>query len=515
MRTKFFVLCFALLGSVASWAQHLRLGELFNEGMVLQQSAKVAIWGDARPGEQVSGDIQGRKFKAVSDASGKWMTSVADLKAGGPFVLTINSDGESLQLKEVYVGEVWLAGGQSNMAWTLEKSEGGPGVISRAKNKNVRFVMVPARYFEGDKVRGDMGWKTATSENAGPMSGVAYFFAQQLQAELQVPVGVICCYKGGTAAEVWMDREEILKQKNHAPIVRNYENYLAGMGDEKYQELFGIYEKKLKSYYDSVKGGFTAVRPVEPMGEKHYKRPYGLYNTMLKRVMPYTVKGVIWYQGEANAPRAWQYRTLFPALIREWRHDFRNPGMPFLFVQLSNYDHPAYGVKPAWAELREAQLHTWQTVKNTAMVASIDVGNKNDIHPRNKKPVGERLAAAALNLAYGQAAEFSGPVYKSVKIKGNKAVLSFDHVGGGLKADGMLMGFTVCGKDGVFVPADARIAGNRVEVSSVRVDVPVAVRYGWSNWSEGNLFSREGLPALPFRTDSFALGTAGVTAPVY
>jgi sialate O-acetylesterase len=515
MKKNIYIIIFGLFLCIASNAQKLTLGELFNEGVVLQQNVKVEVWGTAAPSEQIIVGLQGKKFKATSNENGNWTLNLSPLKAGGPFEMVVNSDSETLKINEVYVGEVWIAGGQSNMGFQLEKSDGAKVEIANANNKNIRFVLVPVVNYEGEKVRGDMNWRSATTENVGPMSGVAYYFAKQMQEKLNVPVGIICCYKGGTAAEVWMSRETLLKNPDHAPIVTSYEEYLADMGKEKYDELYLVYQKNLKIYFDSVRAGHKAARPVEPMGEKHYKRPYGLYNTMVKRIIPYTAKGVIWYQGEANATRSEQYRTLFPALIDEWRSDFKNSKMPFFFVQLSNYNHPAYGTKPTWAELREAQLFTWQNVKNTGMAVSMDVGNKNDIHPTDKKPVGERLAANALNVVYGHKIPYSGPVYKSVKFNNNKAILNFDFVYSGLISEGELKGFTISGKDGIFVDAKAEISGNQIVVSADGIESPVAVRYGWSNWSEGNLKNNDGFPATPFRTDNFELMTKGVKAPKY
>lgn len=516
MKTKIYSLAIILLFSNLVSAQKLKLGELFNNGVVLQQKSNVLVWGNAVPTKDVTIKIQDKVYKTTANANGNWTITLKNLKAGGPFSMISYSTTDTLKLNEVYVGEVWIAGGQSNMAFQLEKSDGGKQEIASAANKNIRFVLVPAVAYEGDRTRGDMNWRTATTEYAGPMSGAAYFFAKQLQEKLNVPVGVICCYKGGTAAEVWMSREKLLKNPNHAPIVTSYESYINTLGNEKYNELYSVYEKNLKIYFDSVRAGFAkAVRPVEPMGNKHYKRPFGLYNTMLKRIIPFTSKGVIWYQGEANAPRSEQYRTLFPALIEEWRADFKNPKLPFYFAQLSNYNHPSYGTKPMWAELREAQLLTWQKVKNTGMAVTLDVGNKNDIHPTDKKPVGERLAAIALNKTYSYKVPFSGPLYKSIKFVDNKAILNFDHIYSGLVANGELKGFSICGADKKFVTAKAEIIGNKIVVSSEAVNQPIAVRYGWSNWTEGNLKNKEGFPASPFRTDNFELLSKGEKAPKY
>ncbi|MDD3078012.1 MAG: sialate O-acetylesterase [Paludibacter sp.] len=502
--------------SILSTAQQLTINEIFNNGAVLQQNSKVLIWGTASPGSEVTVEIQGKNFRTKTNTDGKWTDELKALKAGGPFEMTVKSGTSSLKFNEIYVGEVWIAGGQSNMGFRLDKAEGGEKEIANAQNKNIRFVMVPVITYPGQKTPGDMNWRTATTKNMSPMSAVAYFFAKDLQKKLNVPVGIICCYKGGTSAEVWMSRETLLSNPEHAPIVKSYEEYTESLGNDRYEALYKKYLSEYKLYKDSVKSGFeNAVRPVEPMGDKNYKRPYVLYDNMFKRIIPYSSKGVIWYQGEANAKRAEQYKTLFPALITEWRSDLQNKNLPFLFVQLADYDHPAYGVKPYWAELREAQLQTWEKVKNTGMAVSIDKGEKNDIHPTYKEPVGKRLAAIAFNRVYDMNVPYSGPLCKNMKIKANKAVLSFDFVYGGLTSDGELKGFTICGDDKKFVPAEAVITGDKIEVSSPLVAHPVAVRYGWVNWTDANLKNTAGFPASPFRTDHFELLTHNVKATNY
>ncbi len=516
MKFRIYIFAVGLIVSAFVNAQQLTLNEMFNEGMVLQQKSKVLVWGTAKPGSNVIVDIQGKSFLTKTDNVGKWMDQMDNLKAGGPFAMMIISGQDAVKLNEVYVGEVWIAGGQSNMGWTLEKSLGGKEEIANAKNTSIRFVMVPSILYEGDRSPDDMRWRTATTDNVSQISGVAYFFAKAIQAKLNVPLGIICCYKGGTAAEVWMSRETLLQNPDHAPIVEAYEKYLSDIGSSKMTEMNNTYHKNMKLYFDSVKAGYAnAVRPVEHMGNQNYKRPYGLYNTMQKRIIPYTSKGFIWYQGEANATRSEQYRTLFPTLIDEWRSDFKNSKLPFYFVQLANYDHPAYGTKPMWAELREAQLLTWEKVKYTGMAVSIDVGEKNTIHPTNKKPVGERLAAIALHNDYHFDIPYSGPVLKSVKIEKNKVILSFNYVYSGLTSDGALKGFTVCGADKHFIPAKAEIVNNKIIVWSELINQPVAVRYGWSNWTDANLKNKEGFPASPFRTDNFDLLTHNTKAPNY
>jgi len=514
---KLCVIFLSLILNISLVAQNLKLGELFNEGAVLQRNSKVSVWGTSEPSALISITIQNRKFQSTSDKTGNWNTALSALKEGGPYSMTVISATDTIKLKEIYVGEVWVAGGQSNMAFMLEKSDNGNEEIAKAKNQNIHFVMVPYKAYEGDKSRGDMNWRTATTENVPKISAVAYYFAKELQQKLNVPVGVICCYKGGSGAETWMTRESLVKNPNLLPIVENYESYYTGLGKVNYLKLVSIYENELKLYQDSVKAGNTTLLkgPKEPMGEQHYNRPFGLYYTMLKRVIPYSVKGAIWYQGEHNSPRSEQYRTLFPAMIEQWRTDFNNPAMPFLFVQLPGYANADTRNRPIWPELREAQLMTWQNVKNTGMAVTIDLGEKSTIHPPHKEEVGKRLSAIACNTVYGINVPYSGPLYKSVIFKANQALVSFGFIYGGLKSNGPLQGFTICGSDNNFVPAKAEIKDKQVVIWAEGVTSPVAVRYGWDNWTEANLTNLADLPATPFRTDDFPLLTTGIKTIKY
>lgn len=496
------------------FSQKLSLNEIFNDGVVLQQNSKVLVWGNATPTKEVAIKIQDKVYKTTANANGNWTITLKNLKAGGPYSLKCYSITDTLKLNDVYVGEVWIAGGQSNMAFMLQNADNGRNEIASATNKNIRFVMVPYKAFEGDKKRGDMNWRTATTENVAAISAVAYYFAKELQAKINVPIGLICCYKGGSGADTWTSRESLLNKPELAGYVVNYEKYIAALSNEDYIAKVKKYESDSKAYSDSVKAGKTGLRkPSEPMGEQNYNRPAGLYNTMLKRIMPYTVKGTIWYQGEHNSSRAFLYRSLFPTMIEQWRTDFKNPNMPFLFVQLPSYANADAEKRAIWPELREAQLLTCKNVKKTGMAVTIDLGEKADIHPTNKEPVGKRLSAIALNKVYGFSLPFSGPLFKGIKIRENKAILSFDN--GNLKAKGELKGFMICGEDKKFVPANAAIINNQVIISAPCVSKPIAVRYGWENWTEANLKNDSGFLASPFRTDNFELLTSAVKAPIY
>ena len=509
-------ICWGLLWGVSTnHISTLSLADVFGEGMVLQQKDANNIWGTGQPSAIVQVEIQGKKASTKVAADGSWITSVKGLKAGGPYVLKIQSDIGSVILSEVYVGEVWLATGQSNMERKLSMSEHGEAAIQAARNPHIRFLMVPQVYYKGHKANSEMKWQTAIAPQVANMSAIGYYFACQLQKELSVPIGIICCYRGGTPAEAWVKEETLAGNSKLAPILENYRE-VAINDDALYEEKMATYKSLYTIYNDSVTKGYkNAIRPFEPVGPRHHKRPCGLYHNMLQRIIPFTAKGIIWYQGEGNAERSEQYRTLFPALIKQWRTDFQCPDLPFYFVQLANFDHPYWQEKPNWAELRDAQLYTWKHVKNTAMVVSIDKGEKNDVHPIYKQPIGERLAACALHLQYKKNIPYSGPVYRSMRVKDNKAEICFDFVYSGLSNTGTeLKGFSICGSDHRFIPAKAEISGDKVIVWADGVTHPVAVRYGWSNWTEANLFNKEHFPASPFRTDDFPLITEGVYYPL-
>lgn len=493
----------------------LSLAEVFGEGMVLQQKDVNNICGLGTPSSIVYLEFQNQKKKTKVKPDGTWMISLKKLYAGGPFRFKVTSGNDSIIFSKVYVGEVWLATGQSNMERKLVLSENGKNDAYLAKNENIHFMIVPKVYFKGQDIDDKLEWKSAIAPQVENMSAIGYYFARRLQNELNVPIGIICCYCGGTPAEAWVKEETLKKNKKLLPILENYYK-VSIKNDSIYEEKMKEYKKLYRIYNDSILMGYkNAVRPFEPVGPKHHKRPCGLYYTMLQRIIPYTVKGVIWYQGEGNAERAEQYRTLFPELIKQWRKDFKKKNLPFYFVQLSNYDHPFWKDNPNWAELREAQLLTWKNVKNTAMVVSIDKGEKNNLHPIYKKDIGERLAKCASHLLYKKNIPYSGPIYKSMKIKNNKIEIDFNFIYSGLSYKGeKLKGFLICDSSHNFVTANAIIKDNKVIVWSDKIKKPLAVRYGWSNWTEANLFNNAGLPASPFRTDNFKLSTDGIYYPI-
>jgi len=497
------VVAWGLVESPASAA--VKPNGLFTDNMVLQQGKKIPVWGTADGEEQVTVHLENQKASAqVKD--GKWLIWLDPMKAGGPFEMTIRGEN-TITLKNVLVGEVWICSGQSNMQWPVTASADSQQTIANSANPQIRLYTVP--HVTSDTPLSDVkgAWVECGPQTVGGFSAVGYFFGKELQAALKVPVGLINTSWGGTPAEAWTSRPMLESHPELKGIVEHWERY----AKDEYPKQMAAYEEQVKKWKEAAEKAKSEGKkaPPQPKGPPDLNtphRPSCLYNAMIHPLVPFAIQGAIWYQGESNAGRAYQYRTLFPAMIKDWRKAFAQGEFTFLCVQLAPFDG---GMKEnTWPELREAQLLATRVLPNVGMAVITDLGEKMDIHPKRKAEVGTRLALAARALAYQQNIVYSGPEYHDMKVDGDRIILSFKHVGGGLVAkDGDLKGFTICGKDRTFVPAQAKIVGDTVVVSSPEVKEPVAVRYGWLNFPEVNLFNKEGLPATPFRTDDFEMIT--------
>ena len=443
----------------------LQLASIFSDHMVLQRDQAIPIWGTANPSTLVRVQLGGKTREATSDSAGKWRIDMGPLPAGGPLEMKVWTDGATLHVTDILVGEVWVASGQSNMQWTVANSNDAEAEIAASDWPQIRHVNVPRMpsFTPRDRFE-SYGWFPCEPVHIKNFSAVAYFFGRELHKKLDVPIGLIGTNYGGTPMEAWTSREALASRP---------------------------------AFAEAAKLAATALDRLPKKAKNH---PSGLFNAMVNPLVPYGIRGVIWYQGEANAGRHQHYRELSELMITDWRQRWGQGDFPFLLVQLAAW-------KPdvtTWPYLREAQLQTIQTVPNTGMAVTTDVGDRADIHPRNKQAVGKRLALAARALAYSEDIVYSGPIYQQMETKANRAYLSFAHTGGGLVTQqGELRGFTIAGSDRKFVPAIAKIEGDRVVVASEQVNEPVAVRYNWSTWTEGNLYNAAGLPASPFRTDRF------------
>jgi sialate O-acetylesterase len=460
---KSFYICFTfLLFTFIDSHALVKLNSIFSDNMVLQQGVTVPIWGTADDDELITVKFNGQVMSTQAKA-GKWMVTLQPL----PYV-TIPETLEvlasnSISIQNILVGEVWLCSGQSNMERQLGPRPPQPLITDWEKERDaasypmIREFYVPQNY-TAEKISDVNGnWKICSPQTVIDFSAVGYFFARNLFNNLKVPVGIIFSAFGGTPAEDWTSREAVEANPELASLIKNYNQ---GTG-------------------------------WKPPG----KVMNGLYNGMIYPLVPYAIKGVAWYQGESNNDRPQQYISVLSTMINNWRDDFAQGDFPFLIVQIA----PHHEMTP---EIREAQFIVSQIVPNTALIVTTDCGDAQDIHPPFKQPVGERLSLAARALAYHQDIEYSGPLYTAHKIRGDKVVLTFSHSGRKLIVKGKtLKGFSIAGADKIFVPATATIKGKKVIVSTDLVPKPVAVRYGWENVPDVNLYNDHNLPTSPFRTD--------------
>ncbi len=488
------------LAATISGSAHVQVSALFSDNMVLQQGVPVPVWGYAHEGDVVTVKFRGRSVSTTTHNL-KWSVNLRALKASSvPETLTISSDDHTLTFTNVLVGEVWLCSGQSNMEWPLNQTTDPEAAVAGATNSLLRIFNVPNVKADAPLTKIKGAWKVCSPEVMKNLTAVGYYFGRDLQAARKVPVGLIQSDWGGSPAEAWMSREALeINGRYQSEIL---DGYLAAY--KSYQEALAAFEKE-KNEAKQNNREFKKNAPGAP-----FWKPTELYNGMIAPLVPFAIKGAIWYQGESNAGRAEQYRSLFVDMIRGWRRDW-GTDFPFLCVQLAPFmeikDQPQ---ESGWAELREAQWLSTKVLPKAGMAVITDVGDPKDIHPKKKQPVGARLALAARAIAYGEKIEFSGPEYRNAEFKNGKAILHFDHVGKGLKAgDGELKGFAICGDDHKFVWAKAEIFGDTVVVSSPEITKPAAVRYGWADCPVVNLWNQDGLPATPFRTDDFSMVTAG------
>jgi sialate O-acetylesterase len=469
---------------------------LFSDNALLQCDLPVPVWGTADPGEKVTVTFAGQTVTATADAQGRWRATLQPLQPSAtPQTMTITGSN-TVAIKNLLVGEVWLCSGQSNMQWVLKNTENSQAAIDAAADPLLRLFTVQGRATNQPAHTIEGRWAECSSASAAGFSAVGYYFGRDLRRALQRPVGLINASVGGTAAELWTARGTLEADAELRAVLAAHEkavaNYPKALADYKAKEA-----ELLKKYEADVAAAKAAGKPAprKPAPPKNPADagPASLYNGLIAPLQPFALRGVIWYQGESNNGRAEQYKKLFPAMIRGWREAWGQGDFPFLFVQIAPYQ----GMSP---EIREAQLVAWQKTPKTAMVVTTDCGDAKDIHPKRKEPVGQRLALAARAIAYGENIEYSGPVIESIKIDGHKAVLNFTHVGAGLEArGGELTGFKIAGADKKFLPATATITGKQVIVFSPEVAAPVAVSYGWAPVPEVNLYNSAGLPATPFR----------------
>ena len=496
-------------GGISSAHADITLSPLFSDAMVLQRNIPLRVWGNAAPGEKVLVTFAAKSAQTVTQNDGHWHVSLPAFSAGGPYELVV-SGKNTLTRKNILVGDVWLCSGQSNMQFSLQRASTGAQAIAASADSRLRLFKVgfAQPIAPTDDVRSSNSWQSASPQTTGAFSAVGYFFGRALRKAENIPIGLIASDWGGTTAQAWT-REAVLSAD---PNLK-----------QRYIDTYPM----LQAEHDRAMATYTAAaEKAKTEGKKEPQKPYsvwrysGLYNGMIAPLTPFPLRGVVWYQGESNAKDPEGYRTLLPAMIRDWRIQWNQPTLPFLLVQL-----PAFGSKGngdlAWARMREIQEETARHLPNVGIAVTIDVGDQHNIHPINKEPVGERLALVARKLVYGEPILDSGPTYEKMRVEGNKVFVTFANVGEGLMLRGgelsgepvpaeILVGFTIAGADGHFSPAEARIIDkNTVELNSPSVAEPKAVRGGYTNFPLINLWSKNGLPLHPFRTD-----TSDQTMPV-
>jgi sialate O-acetylesterase len=486
----------------------------FGSGMVLQRDVPIQIWGKAAPGEKVSVSLADSSADTVAAKTGLWRVTLP-ARAGGDAPLSLRVRGlNELRFTDVLMGDVWLCSGQSNMNFRLANADNAEAEIARASFPRLRLFTVAREVADTPQFDVKGSWQACSPENVGSFSAVAYFFGLQLHQELGIPVGLIHSSWGGTAAEAWTPRETLAASDELQPILARWDATMADFPRLKAE--FEANKDRLVAEWkvavvEAKKAGRTP--PSEPKlrtGPGTQYQPAGLYHAMIAPLATLPLRGVIWYQGEANAGRAEQYRTLFPAMIGAWRAAWCRADLPFLYVQLPNLARQPEPSRSGWAELREAQLITL-AVPHTGMAVIIDIGDPGNLHPTNKLDVGKRLALAAGTLVYGRpAAGRLSPFFDHAETKGAQMTVHFKTVDSlTVHGGGELKGFAVAGADKVFHFASAKIDGETVVVTSDAVPAPVAVRYAWADNPDCNLVSSAGLPASPFRSDDWPAVTTG------
>ncbi|HEY1048528.1 MAG TPA: sialate O-acetylesterase [Prosthecobacter sp.] len=496
----------------------LKLPAIIGDNMVLQQQLANPLWGWDAPGTEVTVKFGTQTKTAKAGADGKWTVKLDPVPANAN-PATISIKGTSArELKNVLVGEVWICSGQSNMQWSVSSSWDSDIEIATAKYPKIRLISVPQVGTQEPQQDFKGEWKECAPGNVGPFSAVGFFFGRVLHNTLDVPVGLINNAWGGSAAEAWVRRDLLEKDPRFKLLMENTKKTEAEKtseaGKKQYDAALAAWQKQAD---EAKKAGkpFTTRAPQAPEAWlKGNARPGNIYNGVLLPTIGYGIKGAIWYQGETNAGRAYEYTSLFPFMIEDWRTEWKQGDFPFYWVQLADYmaekTDATQSVTSSWAEIRESQTKTQNAVKNGGQAVIIDLGESNDIHPKNKRDVAERLARWALVKDYGLKLPYRSPEFKSAAFAGNKATVTLDTFGSSLRTVDVteVKGFVVCGEDKKWAWADAKIVGkDKVEVSSKDVANPVAVRYAWADNPICNLFSVDGLPVTPFRSDDFEMIT--------
>lgn len=472
---------------------------VFTDNAVLQRGKPIAVFGKASPGESITVSFKNKTKQGQAKQDGRWLIYLDPMEAdaeGGSLIIEGNN---RIEFKNVVVGDVWMCTGQSNMEWPVRTALNPQEEIAASANPLIRHLKVSktAATAPQDQVE-TSGWELASPETTGNFSAPGYFFAREIQKEIGVPVGLLNISYGGTMVEAWMSEEALKENPQYAGVQANWERNL-----KLFPARQRLYEKRLAQWKEKKAAGENPGRmPRKPEGPGSRLQPSTLYNGMLHPAVPYSVAGILWYQGEANAARHREYADLIRGLIKQWRKEFGQGDIPFYYVELANNKRGTDKTGYQWAYMREAQRGALQE-PNTAWATAIDIGESNNAHFKNKQELGRRLALVALNNHYGKDVKWKGPQFAGATFEGKSAVLKFTDAEG-LHLEGAGDAFQLAGEDGIFYPAQAKVEGQTVVVSSEKVLTPKAVRYFFQTDPKGPVLRNSaGLPASPLRTDAF------------
>ena len=501
-------LIFVFLFCISTIVLHaeVKVANVFGSHMVLQRHQQNPIWGTANVEEKITVSIAGQLHKTVANRKGEWRIQLDAMKAGGPYKMIVEGENK-IVFEDILIGEVWICTGQSNMQWSVENSNHAELEMLSANYPKIRLMSIPlVGVSEPQTDIKETNWVACSSETIPKFSAAGYFFGRRLHQILDVPIGLINASWGASSLESWIPRDAIEKKYKHKEFLEDWDWRINQFTDQ----MLIDYTKEYKAWEKAGKPG-QKMRPPRDI-RIGQNRPANAYNGVIHPIIGYGIKGSIWCQGESNLGRGDQYSDLFPIMINSWRERWKQGDFPFYWIQIASMKEP--DIEPtesSWAELREGMSKTL-SLPNTGEVISMDVGEGNDIHYRNKQEMGNRLARLALDDTYNFKIEGRSPRYKSMEIQGNKITIQFDNIDQGLYAfsSSIVKGFSIAGENQKFVWADAKIIGkNKVEVSSVGIKNPVAVRYAWSNKPVSNLIDRNGLPVACFRTDKWPIPSEG------
>ena len=499
----------------------IQCAAVFTDHCVLQRGKPIRIWGVAPENTQVQISLNGFET-AVKSRGHDWLATLPPMEAGGPYTLTVRGEDQAVQeIRDVMIGEVWLAGGQSNMEYPLGNDAQAGEALGRAARSGVRFYQVSREPYLDDyfyAAERQSRWMCPGDPQTDSWSAVGYYFAEALAERLGVTVGVIGCNLGGTSASAWMDRESLCAREDTAVYWKEYEEIVRAQDPEQYEkerlaylDWHADWQPRMDAYYqahpqaswEEAQAAVGVSKWPGPMGPRHEFRPCGLYETMLRRVSPYTLAGFLFYQGEADEIHPHSYYHLLESLIRVWRRDFQEAELPFLNVQLPMHRYAGDAPSDRWCIIRQAQLQIYRDVPRTGLAVAIDCGEYNNIHPTHKYQVGRRLALQALAHVYGllPLSEAFGPLFRQARRQGESLILSFDYAQDGLVSSlDEIPGFELAGPEGTYRPARARIQGSEICLTSPAVPAPEKARYLWTDYGPVALFGRNGLPMAPFCT---------------